>query len=549
MFKLFTKTKIIVLLIIIIAVAGGYFYFNRGDKTVYEFTEVKRGDVIQTVSVTGQVKSAENIELAFETSGKTAQVNVNVSDHVESGQVLVTLDSSSLRAQLSQARAAVQAAQAKLDELKIGTRPEEIQIAETAVNNYQRALANAQTGLDATNDGADADLKSVYGGALTAVSKSVTVGMGSLLILTDIQFAHYLNYDSDSTKLATAKGDAVLALLGAYSYDRATKESINVLSGGAKASVAAAQANSSYDNIDKALLDVASALQKIKTALDTVPIGSSLTSTELTNLSTEKAAINTEIITIAGKQQAVDVQKATNRSSIATAESALTTAQNNLNNAQANLILKQAGSTSEQIASQEAQVRQAEANVENILAQIAKTSIYAPTAGTITDVKIKKGEIASSNSPVILMSNSGKFQIEANVSEAEIAKVKLGNGVEITLDALGPGEKFPGKIVKIDPAETIISGVIYYKITSIFDIDDERIKSGMTANLDIKTDEKKGVLYVPYYVIKERGDEKYVQVSGGQSITEKIIETGLEGETMVEVISGLTEGEQVAIEK
>ena len=71
----------------------------------------------------------------------------------------------------------------------------------------------------------------------------------------------------------------------------------------------------------------------------------------------------------------------------------------------------------------------------------------------------------------------------------------------------------------------------------------------MTANLDIKTDEKKNVLYVPYYVIKEKGGEKHVLVSGGKTVAEKTIKTGLEGETMVEVVSGLTEGERVAIEK
>jgi len=61
----------------------------------------------------------------------------------------------------------------------------------------------------------------------------------------------------------------------------------------------------------------------------------------------------------------------------------------------------------------------------------------------------------------------------------------------MTLDALGPDEKFAGQIIKINPAETVVSGVIYYQITSIFDAEDERIKSGMTVNLDIETDKRK----------------------------------------------------------
>ena len=81
MFRSLTQ-KIIALTVIIAAIAGGYFYFNRGKKISYEFMEVKKGDIVQTVSLTGQVKPAENIELAFETGGKIAQINVKVGDKV-----------------------------------------------------------------------------------------------------------------------------------------------------------------------------------------------------------------------------------------------------------------------------------------------------------------------------------------------------------------------------------------------------------------------------------------------------------------------------------
>ena len=57
-------------------------------------------------------------------------------------------------------------------------------------------------------------------------------------------------------------------------------------------------------------------------------------------------------------------------------------------------------------------------------------------------------------------------------NQTEIAKVILGDKTEMTLDAL-PDEKFNGKVIKIDPAETVVSGVIYYKVTSIFESKDE----------------------------------------------------------------------------
>ncbi|MBU1290024.1 efflux RND transporter periplasmic adaptor subunit, partial [Patescibacteria group bacterium] len=148
----------------------------------------------------------------------------------------------------------------------------------------------------------------------------------------------------------------------------------------------------------------------------------------------------------------------------------------------------------------------------------------------------------------VSMINSGRFQIEANISETEIAKVDLGDKVEMTLDALGPAEKFVGEIIKIDPAETIISGVIYYKITSVFDVEDGRIKSGMTVNLDIQTDKKENVLYLPYYVVKGINGDKFVNLLKDGEVVELIIKTGLEGENRIEIVEGLEEGEEVVME-
>jgi HlyD family secretion protein len=184
-----------------------------------------------------------------------------------------------------------------------------------------------------------------------------------------------------------------------------------------------------------------------------------------------------------------------------------------------------------------------------IQTNIDKTILKAPVSGTITAVEKKKGETAQMNAAIISMINSGQYQIEANISETDIAKIKLHDTCEMTLDALGPKEKFTGQIVKIDPAETIVSGVIYYKITSIFDSEDGRIKSGMTVNMDIVTEIQSNVIMLPYYVIKQRNGDKYVLVMENGKAAEKIIMTGLEGETMVEIISGLKEGEEVAVEK
>lgn len=545
----FLKKPFVIFIIIVAIGTSGYFYFKKDKALEYDEFTVQRGDVTQNVSVTGTIKPAESVSLAFEKSGKITRVNGKIGDKIVNGQIMAMLDNNELQAQLAQAQANVLTQKAKLDELKKGSRAEEIQIAQTTVENAKKSLADAETNLQNVKNKADADLKEDYDASLSAANDAVTNAVYSLFVLTDIQYTYFQSTsDADSINVANAKADAIYYLLGTVNAGRATNNAINQMTGGAKNDVAIALVNPTFTNIDNALSKVKTALLKVKTALDSVPT-TALSSTNKTNLATEKSSVNSDITTISGKIEAISVQKATNQNNIITAEISLTSAKNTLANAEANLTLKNAGSTPEQIAAQEAQVKQAEANAWNASAQLAKTVIKSPVSGVITVFDAKLGEMATANQNIISVIADVNFEIEADISETEIAKININDFVSITLDSLGPKEKFTGKVIKIDPAETVVSGVIYYKTTCIFDNNDSRIKSGMTANLSITADEKTNVLYLPYYAIKQKNGDKYVQILKDGGFEEKIVKTGLEGETMVEITEGLQENEKVIVVK
>jgi multidrug efflux pump subunit AcrA (membrane-fusion protein) len=80
--------------------------------------------------------------------------------------------------------------------------------------------------------------------------------------------------------------------------------------------------------------------------------------------------------------------------------------------------------------------------------------------------------------------SANNFEVDAYVPETDIGKVAIGNPVSMTFDAF-PGETFAGKVFYIDPAQTIESGVVDYLVKVSFNTPDSRIKSGLTANLDI----------------------------------------------------------------
>ncbi len=590
----YKKKKWYALLGILLAGAGLYAYFSGEEIVTYNTIIAEKGELVQEVSVTGRVKAAESADLAFETSGRITEIFVEIGEYVEAGQELISLNNADLEALKRQAQAGVGSAQAslqqyqaaletqriKLDELKRGTRPEEIRLAETAVYNAEKILEDTNTNLKNVQASTEAALEEAYSSALNALPTSVNAGKSALLTLTDIQYAYFTGLSAEEINLANAKKIAAEALLGAYEAGRWTTKAISVLNGGVYGEVQDIMLNPTHETIETVLADSLDALLKVKNTLDTVPIATQLTATEKTSLDTEKSAIDLQISTISGKRQAIIVQKTVNNSSIASAEASINNAKNTLATAQDQLDLKLAGYTEDQIKAQEAQVKQAEAsvnaqraaisqawaNVQNYQAQIDKTILKAPISGTVSRLEVKVGEIVFPSSstyeiqvPAISLISEGDYEIEISIPEVDVTKVKIGDKAKVTLDAYGSEDIFSAVVATIDPAETLIEGLATYKATMLFAEMDERIKSGMTANVDILTASKDNVIVVPQRVIITKDGKKIIRIlkekpdpENQKKTIEELIEvevvTGLRGSMgEIEIIDGIKEGDKIVI--
>ena len=172
--------------------------------------------------------------------------------------------------------------------------------------------------------------------------------------------------------------------------------------------------------------------------------------------------------------------------------------------------------------------------------------IRAPFDGIITKIDAKIGEVARSNTSLVSMMSADVFQIESYVPEVSIAQIKFGDEAKVTLDAYGEGALFHAKVISIDPAETIRDGVSTYKIKLQFNEKDDRIKSGMTANVSIITFNKPNVIVIPGGVVFYKDGKNFVQLK----IEEKIIDTevvlgSVSALGQVEIVSGLSDGDVV----
>jgi len=180
-------------------------------------------------------------------------------------------------------------------------------------------------------------------------------------------------------------------------------------------------------------------------------------------------------------------------------------------------------------------------------ALLAKLSLVAPISGVVTKQEAKVGEAVTAGEVVVSILNPDSFEVEANIPEINIGKIKVGQKSTITLDAF-PGENFSGEVFYIDPAETLIDGVVNYKIKVSFAENDPRLKNGLTANLSITTDSKDQVVAVPVYAITtDKGVSTVKKYINGQVVVAPV-KLGIYGDNgLVEVIEGLVAGDKIEV--
>jgi HlyD family secretion protein len=213
--------------------------------------------------------------------------------------------------------------------------------------------------------------------------------------------------------------------------------------------------------------------------------------------------------------------------------------------AQAQVNLTLAGSTRQEIDAQKAQVAQAQANVQAIQAQIANSYIVAPISGVVTTQNAKVGEVATPGVPLVSIISPNSLEIDVEVPEVDISKIALNDPVSITLDAF-PNETFAGKVFFINPAETISSGVVNYEVKISFDKNDPRLRSGLTANLNIMAQTDQNVLILPQYAILQNASGTFVKTLRDGTVHTTPVTLGIsDNNGNVEITSGVNEGEQV----
>ena len=478
-------------------------------------------------------------DLAFDRSGRVNWVGVKVGDKVKSGQTLAMLDSGELGAQRMNAVANLDSAKAKMNQVLSGTRQEDLNIAQINYDNALKNLNNAKTK-----------------NSLDTIRNALNSALNAMVSYTDIQYVYFVDNSNDSTIIANQKEDILQYIFETPQLVRTNSWYFLNLKSGLFDSLNRLDQNYDADQIKLLLSDTKTALYKTKDGLDIMyskTNGVVSTEAEKIKISNAKTSILSQI------------------SSLISQEQAITTAEASFNNAEAQLNLKKAPATEFDIAMATAQVTQAEAGLALIHAQISKNMIRAPINGIIASSDIQRGEISTPGKVIITILGDSNYEITANIPEADIARVRVGNTVKVTLDAFGQDVIWQAKVMNIYPSEKMIEGVPTYETKIQFDANgDERIKTGLTANLEITNAIKDNVLNIPSRSIYEKDGQKFVKVvvqnddniatarfanlsetveNKKTIIYEVPIIVGLKGsDGKTEIISGIEEGDKILIQ-
>lgn len=244
----------------------------------------------------------------------------------------------------------------------------------------------------------------------------------------------------------------------------------------------------------------------------------------------------------------------------------LATAEANLDAAEESLDRAEDSDDDATIATAEAAVTSAKATVAAAKRAVTGTVLKAPMAGTVTSVNGSVGgssggssssgssgtggssgsSTSSSSSGFIEIADLSEMQVSASFAEADATKLKAGQTATVTWSALS-GTTAEGKVATISPTASTSNNVNSYAVVVSLDSPPTGARLGQTTTVEVTTASATDVIRVPTTAVTTRGTRHTVTLLSNGQTTVQQVEIGVEGDSYIEITSGLTVGQQVQI--
>jgi HlyD family secretion protein len=494
--------KIISSLVLLSILGGSYYaytaYVAAHTPTTYFVQDATVGTIVSTVSGTGQVAATSQIALTSQASGPLTSIRVKVGDFVHSGTVIATINPGTAGLDLANA------------ELSL----------EQARTNNTTSLTDAQSSLASSKDASINQIASGYGSL-----DQVIATIGPLYL--DNAYLHP-DYSNDGLEAARS---------AAYNNYVAAKDQLTL-----------AEHQTGFLTRDSSVTDIQTQLDTLYAVSKKVATAALGAQTATQNLRSLRGAPTVDQAATGAWNTSTTAVSSSNSivSSVSSSKQSLQTAQTTLTNA--------TGSTGGLT------IRQAELLVAQRAQTYSTYFVKAPFDAVVATVDVQKGtQVGGSTQIVTLVTKNEVAQLTLN--EVDVAKVKVGQKATLTFSAV-PALTLSGTIASVAGAGTVTQGVVNYAVTIAFDTQDTRIKPGMSVSAAIQTGVAQNVVTVPVQAVKTVQGQSYVQVfspaltpsaDATQGILSAVaptrdpVEIGITDSKNVEIVSGVTEGQQIVV--
>jgi len=538
---------------IVLVVAFGSYFIFKGDGSVetrYVLATVEKGAIITSVTGSGQVSVSDQVDVKPKVSGDVIYVGVKNGQKVRAGQLLVQLDSTDAKKTVSDAELALRDAEIQFEKWLLNQ--------DNSADKLEKSVEDARKNLD-----------KAYQNALNVVSGIFLDWPDTIDDLQDVLYEDNVSgtdqqnigayqdlvdsrYSSDITtyvyraitdfRNADSAYRANFNDYKSFGHNPSTEETEKILNQTLKTAELISYAVKSELNLLDYTVNDLRRQQR--------PVRSQITAYQ-SSVGSYVGQINSDISFLLNSKDSIESDKET-------------IAEN-----QKDLEFNKKYSPYDATA-QENTIKQKETALADARDNLSKYNIYAPFAGMIAEVNIKRGDAVSGSATVATLLSTHQI-VKISLNEIDIANIKAGQKATITFDAI-EGLTITGEVLEVDSLGAVSQGVVTYGIVIGFDTQDERIKPGMTASAAIITDAKQNVLMIPNSAVKflsagqaGAGGANYVEVPGDvvevkqllanignvstgvaiSALGQQMIEIGIANDLFTEVTGGLQEGDIV----
>ncbi len=522
------KTKIAIVFGILILIIAGWAYQSKGSEKVAEiefrYSPVTKGELVRSISATGQVVATTAVDVKSKAGGIVVKLAVEEGSIVKKGDLIARIDPADTQAVYDQANADLTSGGARAAQAEENYKLQ-IALSKTEIADAKSALETAKIRLDRAQ---------IQNNRQPALSRSI------------VQTAQ-ANYNAEVAALDRLQRVTVPQMRrdaqGGLNQAKALRaEAVADLSRQKSLLSKGYVAGSAVERAD-------AAAEAAKAAFDTAQQKLSTLDTDISN------QIQTEKLNVARMQAALDQAKVnitqndvtrTDRQeaekNVRTAEIALQKAQDN----RAQIEVKR----SDILQTKAAMVRN-KVSLANAKVQLDSTTVLAPRDGVVTMKYLEEGTIIppgtstfAQGTSLVQISDVTQLFVDCAVDEADVANVKVGQPVRVTADAYR-GTVVDAVVTRVSPAALTTNNVTAVKVrVKVKQGAKVQLLPGMNATCEFITAQRKDVLNVPNQAIQDDGTVRVKSANAQKPETRKI-EIGETGNDVVEIKSGLKEGDEV----